>query len=470
MIKEETEIVVLGGGPGGYTAAFRAADLGKNVILVEKYNRLGGVCLNVGCIPSKAFLHISKVINDSINLKKCGISFQKPNIDINELLNWKEKIISNLSRGLQFLAKERKVKVLNGYGKFVNNHSLEIVNHGKIISKIQFKHAIIAAGSHSMSLQNIPIDKRILNSTSALELQFIPKSMLVIGGGAIGLEMAMIYHQLGSKIDIIESMPQLMFNAIDIDIIKQYYNLIKKRYNNIFLNSTVNNIEAKKDGIYITIQNNKNISIIKYDAILIAIGRKPNGNLIAADKAGININKYGYINVDKQMRTNISNIYAIGDIVGSPMLAHKSIAQAKIAAEVISGKKYYFEPKCIPIVAYTDPEIASVGITEREAMQKNIEYGKGIFPWMANGRSLILGRNEGLTKIIFDKKNKNIIGCSIIGPDAGNLISESALAIEMGSHAEDISLTIHPHPTLSETIPMATEIFEKKITDLYLPD
>ena len=466
MSDKQAQVVVLGSGPGGYTAAFRAADLGKQVILIERYESIGGVCLNVGCIPSKALLHAAKVMDEASAMSEHGISFAKPKVDIKKLAGWKDSVVQRLTGGLKMLAKQRKVEVVTGYGRFsgANEITVEAADGKKIT--IGFEHCIIAAGSRPVKLPFLPEDPRIFDSTGALTLSQIPQNLLVLGGGIIGLEMATVYHQLGSKIDIVEFMPQLM-NGADPDVVKPYQKWVEKRYNKIMLETKVTKVEAKKDGLYVTFEGkNAPTSPVKYDGILAAVGRTPNGKDIGADKAGVQVDEKGFIHVDNQQRTNVAHIFAIGDIVGQPMLAHKAVPQGKIAAEVIAGKKHFFEPKCIPAVAYTDPEVAWVGVTELQAKEKGLNFDKGVFPWAASGRSLSLGRDEGLTKVIFDKETNRIIGCGIVGPNAGDLIAEAALAIEMGCDAEDIALTIHPHPTLSETIAMATEMYDGTITDL----
>ncbi len=468
MSDKQAQVVVLGSGPGGYTAAFRAADLGLTVILIEKEENLGGVCLNVGCIPSKALLHAAKVLDEASHSSEWGIEFSKPKIDINKLVGWKDGIINKLTGGLKALAKQRKVEIVKGFGKFISPKEIQVESADGQKIKVGFEHCIIAVGSKPVKLPFMPEDARIFDSTGALTLSQIPKNLLVLGGGIIGLEMATVYHQLGSKIDIVEFMAQLV-NGADKDLAKVYQKFIEKKYNKIMLETKVVSVEAKKEGLFVKFEGkNAPAELVKYDGILVSVGRTPNGKLIDADKAGVNVDERGFIAVDKQQRTNVQNIYAIGDVVGQPMLAHKAVPEGKVAAEVISGLKHYFDPRCIPSVAYTDPEIAWVGVTEIQAQAQNIKYEKGTFPWAASGRSLSLGRDEGMTKVLFDEHHK-IIGCGMIGPNAGDLISEACLAIEMGADAEDISLTIHPHPTLSETIAMATEVFEGTITDLYMP-
>lgn len=464
---KKAEVVVLGSGPGGYTAAFRAADLGKKVILVERYESLGGVCLNVGCIPSKALLHTAKVIEDVEFMTAHGINFGKPSFDLDKIRGWKDNVVKKLTGGLKMLAKQRKVEIVQGEGKFTGSHEITVTTaQGHQV--IQFDNAIIAAGSQPVKLPFIPEDPRIINSTGALALKDVKGEMLVLGGGIIGMEMATVYHALGAKITVVEFMDMLMPGA-DKDIVMPLFKRLSKHYK-FLLKTKVTKVEAKKDGLYVTFEGEQAPKEpMRFDRILTAVGRRPNGKLIGAEAAGVQVDDRGFIAVDKQLRTNVPHIFAIGDIVGNPMLAHKASNEARVAAEVIAGKKHYFDPRCIPSVAYTDPEIAWVGMTEMEAKEKGINYGKGVFPWAASGRSLGMGRDEGLTKLIFDEKTHRILGAGVVGPNAGELIAELGLAIEMGCDAEDIALTIHPHPTLSETVAMATEIFEGTITDLYMP-
>lgn len=464
----QTQVVVIGSGPGGYTAAFRAADLGKSVVLIEREETLGGVCLNVGCIPSKALLHAAKVIEEAAEFSTHGIQFDAPKIDLSKLKEWKGSVVKRLTGGLKLLAKQRKVQVVQGEATFDSSNQIS-VKLGSEIQTILFEQAIIAVGSRPVKLPMLPDDPRIMDSTGALELKDIPKRLLVIGGGIIGMEMATVYHALGSKITVVEMMDGLIAGA-DKDIVAPLFKRVQKRYENILLETKVTKVEAKQDGLWVTFEGkNAPKDPERFDRILSAVGRIPNGKQIAAEKAGVQIDDRGFIPVDKQQRTNVSHIYAIGDVVGNPMLAHKAMPEARIAAEVISGLKHFFEPKCIPSVAYTDPEIAWVGLTEIEAKANNINYEKGAFPWAANGRSLSLGREEGLTKLIFDKDSQRILGAGIVGPNAGDLISEVGLAIEMGCDVEDIALTIHPHPTLSETICLAAEAVAGTLTDLYMP-
>ncbi len=461
------EVAVLGGGPGGYTAAFRAADLGKQAILIERYGTLGGVCLNVGCIPSKALLHIAKVISEIDEFKEQGLDFGTPNLDMKSVRQFAVNVVDKLTTGLKAMAKQRNVEVVHGTGKFISTNMIEVENDaGK--TTISFEHAIIAAGSQPASIPSFPNDPRIMDSTGALLLDDIPERLLVIGGGVIGLEMATVYDALGSKITVVEMLNALI-SECDKDIIRPLQKRITKLYENIYLSTAVTEIKAAKNHLKVSYDGKKAPKPEQFDAILLSIGRRPNGLTIGAENAGVNVSEQGFIPVDDQQRTNIQNIFAIGDIVGQPMLAHKASHEGKVAAEVISGLKRGFDNRVIPSVAYTDPEVAWVGVTESEAKEKGMDYGKGVFPWAASGRSLSLGRDEGITKVLFDKESNRIIGAAIVGPNAGDLIAECALAIEMGADAEDIGLTIHPHPTLSETIGFAAEIFEGTITDLYIP-
>ncbi len=465
MSNIKAQVVVLGSGPGGYSAAFRAADLGLDVVMVEKYAALGGVCLNVGCIPSKALLHTAKVIDEAAETSKHGVSFGKPEIDIDKIRAYKEGVVGRLSQGVAGMAKMRKVKTVQGYGKFTGSHTLEVEHEGAK-QTIEFEHAIIAAGSRVVNLPFLPEDERIVDSTGALELRQVPEHMLVLGGGIIGLEMATVYRALGAKIDVVEMADQLV-PAADKDVVKVLQKFVSKKYENIMLETSVTAVEAKKDGLYVTFEGkNAPAEPVKYDMILSAVGRRPNGDLIDAEKAGVTVSDRGFIETDKQMRTNVPHIYAIGDIVGQPMLAHKATAEAHVAAEVIAGKKHYFDPITIPSVAYTDPELAWVGYTEKEAKAEGLEYGVGNFPWAASGRAIGVDRSEGFTKLIFDKKTNRVIGGGIVGVNAGELIAEVGLAIEMGCDAEDIGLTIHAHPTLSESISFAAEVYEGVCTDL----
>lgn len=464
----QTEVVVLGSGPGGYSAAFRAADLGKKVVLVERYDNIGGVCLNVGCIPSKALLHIAEVINEAKEFGDYGVDFGTPKIDNDKLRGWKNKVVGQLTGGLKMMAKQRKVEIVTGYGTFAGPNELEVDNNGEKTS-VKFEQCIIAAGSLPVKLPFIPEDSRIFDSTGALELGKTEGEMLVLGGGIIGLEMATVYNALGAKVSIVEMMDQIIPGA-DKDVVTPLHKRIEKQYDSIMLKTSVTKVEAKDDGLWVTFEgdNAPKENPKRYDQMLVSVGRRPNGKLIGADKAGVNVDERGFISVDNQLRTNVPHIYAIGDIIGQPMLAHKASAEGRLAAEVIAGKKHFFEPKCIPSVAYTDPEVAWVGVTETQAKAEGIKYEKGVFPWAASGRALAMGRSEGFTKMIFDEKG-TVIGGAIVGVSAGDLISEVALAVEMACDAEDIALTIHPHPTLSESVMMATEMYEGTITDLIAP-
>ena len=463
------EIVVLGSGPGGYTAAFRAADLGKKVILIERNDTLGGVCLNVGCIPSKALLHAAKVITETEEMADHGISFGKPKTDIDKLRGWKDSVVKQLTGGLSGLARGRKVQIVSGYGRFTGPNMIEVDKDGTKTT-VSFDQCIIAAGSEPVTLPFIPHDDgRVIDSTGALELEDIPKRLLVLGGGIIGLEMACVYDALGSRITVVELMDQIIPGA-DKDIVKPLQKRIGGRYENILLKTKVTAVEAQKKGLKVTFENDKGeTSEDIFDKVLVAVGRKPNGRLIDAEKAGVAVDERGFISVDNQQRTGVPHIFAIGDVVGQPMLAHKAVHEGKVAAEVASGEKRFFDARVIPSVAYTDPEVAWVGLTETEAKAKGLRIGKGAFPWAASGRSLSLGRSEGVTKVIFDPEDDRVIGAGIVGPNAGDLIAEVALAIEMGSDAVDLGHTIHPHPTLSETVNFAAEMFEGTITDLIPP-
>jgi len=463
------EVVVLGAGPGGYTAAFRAADLGKQVILIEKHTSLGGVCLNVGCIPSKALLHIAKVINEADEVAHHGVTFGKPKIDIDQIRNWKESVIGKLTGGLGALAKQRKVQVVRGLAKFTSPHLLEVQTTDGV-KTVSFENCIVAAGSSVARIPGFPYeDERIIDSTGALALKDVPKRMLVIGGGIIGLEMATVYDALGAKISVVELMDQLMPGA-DKDMVKPLHTRIAKRYEAIMLKTKVTKIEAQKKGLLVTFEGEQAPAEPQlYDRVLMAVGRRPNGREIAAEAAGLVVNERGFIPVDKQMRTNVPHIYAIGDIVGDPMLAHKAVHEGKVAAENIAGHKAFFEPMTIPSVAYTDPEVAWMGLTETQAKAQGIEYEKGSFPWAASGRALSIAREEGATKVLLDPKSRRILGMGIVGVNAGELIAEGVLALEMGADMEDIGLTIHPHPTLSETLCFAAEMAEGTITDLLPP-
>ena len=463
------EVLVLGAGPGGYTAAFRAADLGKKVVLVERYPTLGGVCLNVGCIPSKALLHAARVIADADEMGHFGVSFGKPKVELDKLRGWKDGVVGKLTKGLGSLAKARKVTVVEGVGKFASPQTLEV--QGKEGRKvISFDHCIIAAGSQSARIPGFPYDdKRVMDSTGALLLEEVPKRLLIIGGGIIGLEMATVYDALGAKVTVVEFMDRLIPGA-DPDIVKPLARRIEKRYEKILLKTKVAKLEAVKEGLRATFEAAEGGAAPApevYDRVLLAVGRRPNGKNIGAENAGITVNDRGWIPVDGQMRTNVPHIFAIGDIVGEPMLAHKATHEGKLAAEVIAGMSHHaWEARTIPSVAYTDPEVAWMGLSEPEAKAQGIEYEKAVFPWAASGRALGMGREEGLTKVIYEKGSKRILGAGLVGVNAGELIAETVLALEMGADAEDIGLTIHPHPTLSETVFFTAEIAEGSITDM----
>jgi len=463
------EVVVLGSGPGGYTAAFRAADLGKKVVLIERYDTLGGVCLNVGCIPSKALLHTAKVITEAEETAHHGVSFSSPNINLEQLRNWKANdVVGKLTGGLAAMAKQRNVTVVQGLGQFTGSHQIAVTAADGKITTIGFDNAIIAAGSQATKFPGAADDARIMDSTGALALVDIPKRMLVIGGGIIGLEMGTVYDALGTKVSVIEFTDGLI-QGCDRDLVRPLHKRMEKRFESIMLSTKVAKIEAKKDGIHVSFEGEaapKEAQV--YDRVLVSIGRRPNGKNIGAEHAGVAVNEWGFINVDKQMRTNVPHIFAIGDIVGQPMLAHKATHEGKVAAEVIAGHKVEFQALTIPSVAYTDPEIAWAGVTEIEAKAKGIEYEKASFPWAASGRALSVGRTEGSTKLIFDKTTHRLIGAGIVGVNAGELLAETVLAIEMGADAHDLGLTIHPHPTLSETVCFAAEMKEGTITDLYI--
>ena len=462
------DVAVLGSGPGGYTAAFRAADLGKSVILIERYSTIGGVCLNVGCIPSKALLHTAKVITDAEDTGSHGVTFTKPEIDIETLRDWKSnKVVKKLTMGLTQMAKQRGVQVIEGQGQFISANQISVTAKDGLQTIIGFQSAIIAAGSQPTKIPGTPVDDRIMDSTGALELKDIPKKLLIIGGGIIGLEMGTVYDALGSKVSLVELTDGLI-QGCDRDMVRPLHKRMAKRFENIWLATKVSKMEAKKEGILVYFEGTDAPKEALFDRVLVAVGRKPNGLNIGADKAGVAVDSQGFIATDKQMRTNINHIYAIGDIIGQPMLAHKATHEGKIAAEVIAGEKVEFQAMAIPSVAYTDPELAWAGITEEEAREKNIEIEKAVFPWAASGRAISTNRTEGMTKLIFDKKTDRIIGAAIVGTNAGELIAETVLSIEMGADAHDIGLSIHPHPTLSESIAMASEMKEGTITDLYI--
>ena len=468
MSKEiKAQVVVLGAGPAGYSAAFRCADLGLETVLVERYNTLGGVCLNVGCIPSKALLHVAKVIEEAKAMADHGVVFGEPQTDIDKIRSWKDKVIGQLTGGLGGMAKQRKVTVVNGTGRFTGANTLLV--EGEESTTINFDNAIIAAGSRPIELPFIPHDDpRIWNSTDALELKEVPEKMLLMGGGIIGLEMGTVYHALGSQVDVVELCDQVI-PAADKDVIKVFTKRISKKMN-LMLETKVTAVEAKEDGIYVTMEGKKApAEPVRYDAVLVAIGRSPNGKLLDAGQAGVEVDDRGFINVDKQMRTNVPHIYAIGDIVGQPMLAHKGVHEGHVAAEVISGKKHYFDPKVIPSIAYTEPEVAWVGKTEKECKEEGINYEASIFPWAASGRAIASDCADGMTKLIFDKDTHRIIGGAVVGTNGGELLGEIGLAIEMGCDAEDIALTVHAHPTLHESVGLAAEVFEGSITDMPNP-
>ena len=464
----ETEVVVLGSGPGGYTAAFRAADLGKKVILIERYGTLGGVCLNVGCIPSKALLHTAKVITEAEETAQHGVSFGPPDINLEKIRHWKANdVVGKLTQGLSAMAKQRQVTVIQGVGEFTTSHQIKVTKAEGQTETIGFEHCIIAAGSQSTKFPGVKDDPRIMDSTGALELKDIPKRFLIVGGGIIGLEMGTVYDALGSKVSVVELSDGLI-QGCDRDLVRPLQKRMEQRFEKIMLNTKVTSIEPKADGIHVSFESEGKSESQMYDRVLIAIGRRPNGKVIKAELAGVSITDQGFIPVNKQMRTNVSHIFAIGDIVGQPMLAHKATHEGKVAAEVIAGYKVEFQALTIPSVAYTDPEVAWAGITELEAKQKNIEIEKASFPWAASGRALSNNRSEGTTKLIFDKETHRLIGAGITGVNAGELIAETVLAIEMGADAHDLGLTIHPHPTLSETVCFAAEVKEGTITDLYI--
>ena len=461
------DLVVLGSGVGGYTAAFRAADLGMQVTLIERWPVLGGVCLNVGCIPSKALLHAAKVIEDAADMAANGIVFDPPKIDRDLLRAWKNKVVTRLTNGLMLLAKQRKVALIQGEAKFVGPYSFE-VKTADGTRRVDFKQCIIAAGSESALLPGLPNDPRVIDSSGALELPPDCKRLLVIGGGIIGLEMACVYDALGVEVTVVELLDGLM-PGTDRDLVRVLQKRIEKRYKKILLKTKVSKLEALAEGLKASYEGPDSPEPQLFDRVLVAVGRSANGNAINAGAAGVAVSARGLIDVDQQMRTNVAHIFAIGDIVGAPMLAHKASHQGKVAAEVAAGHKAAFDARCIPSVAYTDPEIAWAGLTETDAKARGIEYGKGTFPWAASGRSLALNRDDGFTKLLFDKETHRILGAGIVGTSAGDLIAEVALAIEMGADATDIGLTIHPHPTLSETVAFAAEAFDGTLTDLYIP-
>ncbi|MGD2119198.1 MAG: dihydrolipoyl dehydrogenase [Chromatiales bacterium] len=463
------EVLVLGAGPGGYTAAFRAADLGKKTIMIEKYDDLGGVCLNVGCIPSKALLHTADIINEAAEITHMGVTFAKPKINLNKLREGKQNVVNKLTQGLAGLAKQRKVQVITGIAEFADAHHMKVKTADKEVL-VSFDHCIIACGSTAVQIPSFPNDdERLIDSTGALELKDIPNKMLVIGGGIIGLEMATVYSTLGSSIDIVELQPGLI-PGCDRDLVKPLQKRLQGKVNSIMLETRVTEIKAQKNGLKVSFEGKQAPDKAQmYDKVLVAVGRTPNGKKINAEAAGVAVDERGFIPVDQHMRTNVAHIFAIGDVVGNPMLAHKATHEAKTAAEVIAGEHAMFDPLTIPSVAYTDPEVAWMGLTETEAKAQSIAYEKGVFPWAASGRALGIGREEGMTKLLFDPETKRILGAGIVGVNAGELIGETVLALEMGADAEDIGLTIHPHPTLNETICFAAEMAEGSITDLMPP-
>lgn len=466
MSKEiKTQVVVLGAGPAGYSAAFRCADLGLETVLVERYSTLGGVCLNVGCIPSKALLHVAKVIEEAKHASKNGVYFAEPRIDLDEVRAGKEAVVAKLTGGLAGMAKQRKVTVVEGLAAFTDPHTLVARDRDGNPTTVKFDNAIIAAGSRPIQLPFIPHeDPRIWDSTDALKLKEVPKKLLIMGGGIIGLEMGTVYHSLGSEIEVVEMFDQVI-PAADKDVVAIYTKQIEKKFK-LMLETKVTAVEAKDDGIYVSMEGKACNDTKRYDAVLVAIGRTPNGKLIDAGKAGVEVDERGFIHVDKQMRTNVPHIFAIGDIVGQPMLAHKGVHEGHVAAEVIAGKKHYFDPKVIPSIAYTEPEVAWVGKTEKECKQEGLNYEVAKFPWAASGRAIASECAEGMTKLIFDKDTHRVLGGAIVGSNGGELLGEIGLAIEMGCDAEDIALTIHAHPTLHESVGLAAEVFEGSITDL----
>ncbi len=466
-VDRQAQLLVLGAGPGGYTAAFRAADLGLSVVLVERWPSLGGVCLNVGCIPSKALLHAAKVIEEAESMAAHGISFGAPQIDLPKLRSWKSGVVRKLTNGLRMLAKQRKVEVVQGTGRFVAPNVVEVAGEGGT-QRIGFEQCIVAAGSESVRLPFVPDDPRVIDSTGALELESLPKRLLVVGGGIIGLEMACVYDALGVEVSVVELTKQLM-PGCDPDLVRPLEKRIRARYAQILLGTKVTAVEARPEGLRVSFEGAGAPEPQVYDKVLVAVGRVPNGRAIGAEAAGLAVDARGFIPVDKQMRTNVAGIFAIGDIVGQPMLAHKATHEGKVAAEVVAGQKSFFDARVIPSVAYTDPEVAWVGLTETEAAARGIAFRKGMFPWMASGRSLAQAREEGFTKLLFDPATHRVLGGGLVGPNAGELVAEIALAIELGADAADIGLTVHPHPTLSETVAFSAEAFEGTLTDLYVP-
>jgi dihydrolipoamide dehydrogenase len=462
------EVLVLGAGPGGYTAAFRAADLGKQVVLVERYPELGGVCLNVGCIPSKALLHIARVLTEAEEVAGAGIEFGKPKVSLAKLREWKTGVVSRLTKGLAGLAKQRKIEVVRGKGAFATAHTLK-ADTGKGARTISFEHCIVAAGSSAARIPGLPYDdKRIMDSTGALEIPAVPRRLLVIGGGIIGLEMATVYDALGAKVTVVEMLDALIPGA-DKDVVRPLAKRIEKRYENILLKTKVSRIEPQKNGLKVTYEGSGAPGPEVFDYVLVAVGRRPNGREINAEAAGVRVDERGFVPVDRQLRTSVPHIHAIGDICGEPMLAHKASHEGKIAAEVIAGHKAFFDARTIPSVAYTDPEVAWMGLTEAQCQEQGLAFEKAVFPWAASGRALSVGRDEGMTKLLIDKNTRRLLGAAIVGVNAGELVAETVLALEMGADAADIGLTVHPHPTLSETVFFAAEMAEGSITDLYLP-
>jgi dihydrolipoamide dehydrogenase len=463
----EAEVLVLGAGPGGYSAAFRAADLGKKVVMVDAREALGGVCLNIGCIPSKALLHAARVIAETREMGEHGLRFAAPEVDLDALRSWKDSVVKQLTGGVAMLARQRKVTTVRGTGRFVSPNQLEVATTADGSTQlVGFEQAIIACGSEPVNLPFIPSDDpRVIDSTGALELTDVPGRLLILGGGIIGLEMATVYAELGSRITVVELLDQLIPGA-DKDLVAPLQKTIAKRYDNIFLKTKVTGVEATREGLRVSMEGDGAPATDTFDKVLVSVGRKPSGRLIGAEAAGVVVDDRGFIPVDKQLRTNVGHIFAIGDVVGQPMLAHKAVHEGHVAAEVTAGKPSYFDVRVIPSVAYTDPEVAWVGATETEAKAAGVKYGKGTFPWVASGRALSLGRGEGMTKLLFDENNERLIGAGMVGPNAGELVAEATLAIEMGADAADIGLTVHPHPTLSETVGMSAEAFEGTITDL----
>jgi len=464
----QAEVLVLGAGPGGYNAAFRAADLGKQVVLVERHSALGGVCLNVGCIPSKALLHIAEVVGEARALAEHGVEFGEPRFDLAKIRAFKEGVVRKLTQGLVGLAKRRKVQVVQGVGRFEGPHLLR-VEAADSATTISFENAIIAVGSRAVRLPGLPQDDpRVMDSTAALALEEIPERLLVIGAGIIGLELASVFHALGSRISVVEILEQLIPGA-DPDLVKPLQKLIQTRYENVLLGTEVTAVEARDDGLHVSFEGEAAPAAGVFDRVLVAVGRRPNGDRIGAEAAGVNVDQHGFISVDAQQRSNVPHVFAIGDVVGPPMLAHKATHEGKVAAEVIAGSKAAFDAQAIPSVAYTDPEVAWMGLTETEAKERGVEIRKASFPWAASGRALGIGRPEGHTKLILDAESGRILGAGMVGPNAGELIAEAVLALELGADAEDLALAVHPHPTLSETVALAAELAEGTITDLYVP-